>query len=166
MQRTNEDASQARREEPSDGPRADQRLTFLSIGGISGLGSRTYVRESGIPRVCPFDLARRRRTGRGRWAGPTDSPSRNRNTLPNRESFRRGAHGYISFFWQSEQEIDRMGQKSYLTNPRYCKTCGMTTPHELRRCAGATVQICRRCLERVFSHLNDARSGRRNRVSR
>jgi hypothetical protein len=48
-----------------------------------------------------------------------------------------------------------MRRKSYPTSSSYCKTCGLITPHELRGCAGATVQICRQCLERVMSYLKE-----------
>ncbi len=58
-----------------------------------------------------------------------------------------------------------MRHKSYPTSSSYCKTCGLITTHELRGCAGATVQICRRCLERAISHLNLARERQTKRAS-
>ncbi len=58
-----------------------------------------------------------------------------------------------------------MVQKVKVTST-YCRTCGRDTPHEVRGCAGASVQICRRCLERIMAHLSAPRPARRSQAGR
>jgi len=50
-----------------------------------------------------------------------------------------------------------MSPAKYPSVPKYCGACQRETRHEVRTCGGASVWVCRGCVERALLHLGPMR---------